>query len=120
MEEENFEEQIDFNEVVDALLDSSVMFPPKYLSRLSGLEDIELEQLTESWPQIPAPHAAAGPDLDMAAGPDAQLDAGAVASQGLGEPGEHQVEVPLGLGFMSDRVQNIDDHLPVSGKIPGA
>lgn len=52
MEEENFEEQIDFNEVVDALLDSSILFPPKYLSRLSDLEDIELEQLTESWPQI--------------------------------------------------------------------
>jgi HEAT repeat protein len=52
MEEENFEEQIDFNEVVDALLDSSVLFPPKYLSRLSGLEGLELEQLTEVWSQI--------------------------------------------------------------------
>lgn len=52
MEEEQFEEQIDFNEVVDALLDSDNIFPPTYLSRLSGLEDLELEQLAETWPQI--------------------------------------------------------------------
>lgn len=56
MEEENFEEeledQIDFNDVIDALLDESVSFPAKYLSRMSGLEGMELEQLEETWPQI--------------------------------------------------------------------
>jgi len=56
MEEENFEEeleeQIDFNEVIDALLDASVPFPAKYLSRMSGIEGLELEQLEETWPQI--------------------------------------------------------------------
>jgi HEAT repeat protein len=51
MEEENFEEKIDFNEVIDALLDSSNTFPAKFLSRLSDLEDMELEQLTETWPK---------------------------------------------------------------------
>ena len=56
MEEENFEdefeEQADFNEVIDALLDVSESFPAKYLSRMSGLEGMDLEQLEETWPQI--------------------------------------------------------------------
>jgi len=50
--EEEFEEKVDFNEVIDALLDDAVSFPAKYLSSLSGLEGIELEQLEETWPQI--------------------------------------------------------------------
>jgi len=52
MEEENFEEQIDFNEVIDALLDPSTTFPARYLSRLSGVEALDLEQLAATWPQI--------------------------------------------------------------------
>ncbi|HSG25131.1 MAG TPA: HEAT repeat domain-containing protein [Anaerolineales bacterium] len=50
--EDEFEEQIDFNEVIDALLDASLSFPAKYLSRMSGLEGVELEQLVETWPQV--------------------------------------------------------------------
>jgi HEAT repeat protein len=50
--EDEFEEQIDFNEVIDALLDASLSFPAKYLSRMSGLEGVELEQLKETWPQV--------------------------------------------------------------------
>ena len=45
------EEPTDFNEVMDAFLDDSSTFPPRYLSRLSGLEGLELEQLIETWPQ---------------------------------------------------------------------
>ncbi len=57
MDDENFEqdayeEKVDFNEVVDALLDSTTTFPAKYLPRLSGLEGLELEQLAEVWPEI--------------------------------------------------------------------
>ena len=38
------EEPIDFNEVMDAFLDDTVTFPPRFLYRLSGLEGLELQR----------------------------------------------------------------------------
>ncbi len=43
-----------FGEVISALLDMEATFPPKLLYRLSDLEGSELEQMAETWPQIPS------------------------------------------------------------------
>jgi HEAT repeat protein len=51
-EDYEYKEEIDFNEVIDALLDADTSFPPRYLSRLADLPELELEQLTETWPKI--------------------------------------------------------------------
>ncbi|MBN2045584.1 MAG: HEAT repeat domain-containing protein [Anaerolineales bacterium] len=51
LESFEIEEPIDFNEVMDAFLDDTITFPPRFLYRLSGLEGLELEQFIETWPQ---------------------------------------------------------------------
>ena len=43
---------ISFNLLIDALLNMSNPFPPKYLYRLSDLEGDELSQLKTIWPKI--------------------------------------------------------------------
>jgi len=45
---------ISFDEVLAALLDAENIFPPRYLYRLSDLNRIEIDRLTEVWPEIPA------------------------------------------------------------------
>ena len=46
-------EQIEFIEVMRALLDVDNPFPARFLPRLSDLEGAELEFLKETWPKIP-------------------------------------------------------------------
>ena len=41
-------------ELINSLLDDSTPFPPRYLYRLSDLENSEIELLTEMWGQIPS------------------------------------------------------------------
>ena len=50
--EEKPEEQIDFEIVLEALLDNATAFPPKYLYRLSDLEGSELAGLKNIWAKI--------------------------------------------------------------------
>lgn len=45
--------QIDFSELIQALVDNSTPLQARYLYRLSGLEGNELDQLKEIWPKIP-------------------------------------------------------------------
>jgi len=46
-------DEVPFQSVLDALLDLENPFPPRHLYRLSDLDRIELEQLTEIWPRLP-------------------------------------------------------------------
>jgi hypothetical protein len=46
-------EQIPFKQLIGALLDADTPLPPRYLYRLSDLEDPELSQLRKAWPDIP-------------------------------------------------------------------
>ena len=43
---------IPFTKLIDALLDESVPFPPKYLNRLSDLEPADTATLAEIWPKV--------------------------------------------------------------------
>ena len=44
--------QIPFTKIIDALLDESTPFSPRYLNRLSDLEPSDSVSLTETWPMI--------------------------------------------------------------------
>jgi HEAT repeat protein len=46
-------EEIDFKEVLRALLDEETPFPPRLLNRLSDLEKSELQSLSDIWQEIP-------------------------------------------------------------------
>jgi HEAT repeat protein len=46
--------EIDFQEVIDALLEPDTPFPPRLLYGLSNLEGENLAQLTETWPKLSA------------------------------------------------------------------
>ena len=86
MDTDNYEEQIDFNEVMDALLDTSSTFPPRYLYRLSGLESLELEQITETWPEIdPVRRQRLLEDLETLADTNYIVNFDAVFMLGLGD-----------------------------------
>lgn len=50
--EEKPKDQIDFDTVLEALLDTSVPFPPKYLYRLTDLEGEDLAALSQTWSKI--------------------------------------------------------------------
>lgn len=45
-------ESIDFPELIQALLDNSKPFAPRFLYRLSGLESSEVEQFFKAWPAV--------------------------------------------------------------------
>ena len=107
MEEENFEEQIDFNEVVDALLDSANIFPAKFLDRLSGIEDLELEQLTETWPQVsPLRRQRLLEDLEQLADTSYIVDFDAVFKLGL-EDENPQVKIVAIRGLWENDDPNV-------------
>lgn len=44
--------EINFDELISALLDDETPLPPRYLYRLSDIEGSELEGFTQTWPQI--------------------------------------------------------------------
>jgi HEAT repeat protein len=44
--------EIPFHQLVDALLDEDIPFHPRYLYRLSDLDDHELKSLAEYWPRV--------------------------------------------------------------------
>ena len=52
--EANNEQQIDFQVILDALLDTETPFPPRYLYRLSDLEGDDLAALSTNWEKIDA------------------------------------------------------------------
>jgi len=105
MEEEHYEEQIDFNEVIDALLDSATTFPAKYISRLSGLEDLELEQLSETWPLItPLRRQRLLEDMEALTDNSFIVDFDEVFKLGLGDENPHiRVTAIRGLWENDDR-----------------
>ncbi len=43
---------IPFDKLIDALLDESTPFSPRYLSRLSDLEPVDSSALAKNWPQV--------------------------------------------------------------------
>jgi hypothetical protein len=43
---------IPFNKLIEALLDESTPFSPRYLSRLSDLEPVDLALLAKTWPKV--------------------------------------------------------------------
>jgi HEAT repeat protein len=43
---------IPINKLIDALLDESTPFPPRYLNRLSDLEPVDAQSLAASWPKV--------------------------------------------------------------------
>ncbi len=43
---------IPFNKLIDALLDESTPFSPRYLSRLSDLEPNDTAALAANWPKV--------------------------------------------------------------------
>jgi HEAT repeat protein len=45
--------EIPFQQILEALLDEDTPFNPRFLYRLSDLDDQELLQFTETWPQVP-------------------------------------------------------------------
>lgn len=45
--------EITFQQVLEALQDANTPFSPRYLTRFSDLEAVEINQLAEIWPQIP-------------------------------------------------------------------
>jgi HEAT repeat protein len=47
-------QKIPFKQLLDSLLDVDTPLNPRYLYRLSDLEDDELSMLAEVWPQVPA------------------------------------------------------------------
>ena len=45
--------EIPISQLIEALLDSDTLFPPRFLPRLSDLEPNELDALKEAWPRVP-------------------------------------------------------------------
>ncbi|MFC1936357.1 HEAT repeat domain-containing protein [Chloroflexota bacterium] len=80
-------EGIDFQELVDALLDHETPFAPRYLYRLSGLEEPELTAFKEAWPQAdPARRLALLEDLEELAETNTLVSYDAVFQVALEDP----------------------------------
>ena len=89
---EDFEEEepIEINEVIDALLDEDATFPPRYLYRLSGLEDPDLEQFTGNWTQVTQTRRERLlEDLEVLADSTTYLDFDEIFHLGLNETSAH-------------------------------
>lgn len=96
MESDNHDEQIDFNEVIDALLDSSSTFPPRLLYQLSGLESLDLEQLTETWNEIdPLRRQRLLEDLEVLADSNYRVNFESVFKLGLGDSASQSRRVSI-------------------------
>ncbi len=86
MELEN-EPQIEFSEVLSALLDTSNTFPPRYLYSLSSLEGEDLSQLTNIWGEIdPLRKERLLEDLEMLAVDNFVVSFDEVYKLGLDDP----------------------------------
>jgi len=69
------ENPIDFSQIIAALLDNTVPFPPTLLNSLSGIYSTELLTLKQTWPQIAVERRRALlEDLDQLADHDTLLD----------------------------------------------
>ncbi len=78
---------IPFNKLIDAFLDESVPFHPRYLNRLSDLEPQDQETLAKAWPQISARRREnLLEDLEEFQTADNLLNYEAVARIGLNDP----------------------------------
>jgi HEAT repeat protein len=87
---------IDFNEVIDALLDDAITFPPRFLYRFSGLEGLDLEQLADTWPQVdPLRRQRLLEDLEILADKTTHLDFDQVFQLGLKEDSPHARRVAV-------------------------
>jgi HEAT repeat protein len=90
------EEPIDFNEVMDALLDDTSTFPPRFLYRLSGLEGLELEQFIETWPKASQTRRERLlQDLEVLIIDTYYLDFDQVFRLGLKETGAHSRQISV-------------------------
>jgi HEAT repeat protein len=93
---DDMEEPIDFNEVMDAFLDDEVTFPPRFLYRLSGLEELELEQFIETWPQgSPIRRERLLEDLEALTEDAYHLDFDQIFRLGLKETSAHTRQVAI-------------------------
>jgi hypothetical protein len=79
-------EEIPFQQVIAALLDEATPFPPRYLYRFSDLEEADLEQLTQVWPEVALwRRQALMEDLQFQAEEDTLLSFEAVGRLGLAD-----------------------------------
>jgi HEAT repeat protein len=81
------EKPVEFDQIIAALLDNSVPFPPVLLYNLSGIHPTEYQQLAGTWPQIAVERRRALlEDLDQLADKDFLLDFDNVGRIGLHDP----------------------------------
>ncbi len=93
---DEMEEPIDFNEVMDAFLDDETTFPPRYLSRLSGLESLELDQFIDTWSNASQPRRnRLLEDLEVLADDLLHLDFDQIFRLGLNETSAHTRQLAI-------------------------
>jgi HEAT repeat protein len=82
--------EISIRQVIDALLDESTTFPPRYLYRFSDLVDDELAQIKSSWPSVPLwRRQALLEDIEELSEDDTLLNFEALATIALQDPDPH-------------------------------
>jgi hypothetical protein len=80
-------DEIDFNQIIEALLDENNPFTPRYLYRLSDLEGENLHQLEETWLKVPVwRRQALMEDMQMLCEKDFLLSFEAVGRLALMDP----------------------------------
>ncbi|MFN2145141.1 MAG: HEAT repeat domain-containing protein [Anaerolineales bacterium] len=93
---DEMEEPIDFNEVMDAFLDDENTFPPRFLTRLSGLESLELDQFIDTWPNASQMRRERLlEDLEVLADDLLHLDFDQIFRLGLNEASAHARQVAI-------------------------
>lgn len=91
-------QDIPIQRVINALLDDSTLFPPKYLYRFSDLEGAELQAMQQTWPRVnPSRRIALMDDLEELADSDTLVDFDNFARSVLidSEPGVRSRAIPL-------------------------